>query len=89
MGNERLILCGGTEGPPRWSGLKEPLRLQISGENPNVRLKIKDINDRFATNIKEVFIDLLEIASYVYCADQVVLEGVGPIPTWGQTGDAI
>ncbi|MFZ5452469.1 MAG: 7-cyano-7-deazaguanine synthase [Thermodesulfobacteriota bacterium] len=84
MGNERLILCGGIEGPSQWSDLKVPLRLQISGENPNVRLKIKDINDRFATNIKEVFIDLLEIASYVYCADQVVTRGGKTDPNMGE-----
>jgi hypothetical protein len=57
------------------AGLKEPVRLQLSGGQQNVDLRIQDISERFAANISEVFIDLLEIAAYVYCADQAVTRG--------------
>jgi hypothetical protein len=89
MGNERLILCGSAEGPTKWAGRKEPLRLYLFGEHKNITLKIKDISSKFIANIEDVFVDLLEIASYVYCADQTVTRVAKPIPTWGRTGDAI
>lgn len=75
MSNERGILCGDADWPAQWQGLKEPIRLQIFGSQQNVDLRIQDISKRFAANISDVFIDLLEIAAYVYCADQAVTRG--------------
>ena len=70
-------------GQADWSGLKEPLRLQLLGEHQNIILKIEDIRARFIANIEDVFVDLLEIASYVYCADQVVPRGGRTDPNMG------
>jgi hypothetical protein len=84
MGNERLILCGSAKGPTKWAGLKEPLRLYLFGERKNITLKIKDISSRFIANIEDVFVDLLEIASYVYCADQTVTRGGKTDPNMGE-----
>jgi len=75
MSNERGILCGDADCPAQWQGLKEPVRLQLSGGQQNVDLRIQDISKKFAANISDVFIDLLEIAAYVYCADQAVTRG--------------
>ncbi|MGQ9689430.1 MAG: 7-cyano-7-deazaguanine synthase [Desulfobaccales bacterium] len=75
MSNERVILCGDAVWPAQQQGLKEPICLQLSGSQPNIDLRIQDISKRFAANISDVFIDLLEIATYIYCADQAVTRG--------------
>lgn len=75
MRNERVILCGDADWPSQVQGLKEPVRLQLSGGQQNVELRIQDISKRLAANISKVFFDLLEIATYVYCADQAVTRG--------------
>jgi hypothetical protein len=75
MSNERVILCGDADWPAQGQSLKEPLRLQLSGGEQNVDLRIQDISKRLAANISKVFLDLLEIAAYVYCADQAITRG--------------
>ena len=47
----------------------------LHGRSPNVRLKISDISSRLLTNIPDVLVDLLEVASYVYAADSAILRG--------------
>jgi len=75
MNNERVILCGDADWPAQGQGLEEPVRLQLSGGQQNIELRIQDISKRLAANISKVFLDLLEIATYVYCADQAVTRG--------------
>lgn len=57
--------------------------MNLLGEHQNIILKIQDISARFIANIEDVFVDLLEIASYVYCADQVVTRGGKTDPNMG------
>lgn len=83
MANERIILCGGIERPGQWLGRRGPVRLNLFGEHQNIILKIENITDRFITNIEDIFVDLLEIAAYVYCADQVVTRGGKTDPKMG------
>jgi hypothetical protein len=75
MNSERVILCGDADWPAQGQGLKEPVCLQLSGGHQNIELRIQDISKRLAANISKVFLDLLEIATYVYCADQAVTRG--------------
>jgi hypothetical protein len=75
MVSERVILCGGIELPSGMQVAKAPVHLHLSGLNPNIALRIQDISKSSAANISDVFKDLLEIATYVYCADQAVTRG--------------
>ena len=49
--------------------------ISSSGNNRNASLRIQDISKSFAANISDIFSDLIEIATYVYCADQAVTRG--------------
>ncbi|MGH8727569.1 MAG: hypothetical protein ACREV9_05325, partial [Burkholderiales bacterium] len=51
--------------------------LHLWGKRANVHLKISDISEKMAANIPPVLLDLLEIATYVYCADQATTRGGG------------
>ncbi len=70
---ETLILCGGARAGS--SGKKNTLRLALSGANENIALQIEDISRRMLADVPSVLTDLLEIAAYVYCADQLVSRG--------------
>ncbi len=70
---ETLILCGGAGAGS--SGATKTLRLALSGANENITLKIEDISRRMLADVPPVLTDLLEIAAYVYCADQLVSRG--------------
>ena len=52
-------------------------RLSLWDKQSNVTLKVSDISARMVANIPPELIDLLEIATYVYCADQATTRG-GP-----------
>jgi Queuosine biosynthesis protein QueC len=67
---ERLILCGGAqrEGEDR-------LLLAVSGQSKNITLSFGGIGKELAGNLPGRLIDLIEIASYVCCADQAVSRG--------------
>lgn len=74
MGNKRLILCGGLNVPGGVSE-KPAVSLSLWGNQSNVALKLSDISQKMVANISPVLIDLLEIATYVYCADQATTRG--------------
>lgn len=74
MSNNRLILCGGLS-KPRGSPQEKPIHLDLWGDNRNVDLKIKDISQRLTANIPSRLADLLEVAAYVYAADQATTRG--------------
>ena len=74
MADERVILCGGLTAPGGASK-KPPVRLSLSGKQSNVALKVTDISEKMVANIPPVLVDLLEIATYVYCADQATTRG--------------
>ena len=82
MSNERLILCGGLPAPRNVDD-KSAVSLNLLGDDANVMLKIGDISERMVANISPVLLDLLEIASYVYCADQATTRGGGSSREYG------
>jgi hypothetical protein len=63
-----LTAPGGALGKPAVS-------LSLRGAQSNVALKVSDISQRMVANISPVLVDLLEIATYVYCADQATMRG--------------
>jgi len=71
MPNERAILCGSaTSGGSRQAA--KSLQLRIGNE---VHLKSDDLSRPVTADIPSVFADLIEIATYVYVADQAVTRG--------------
>jgi hypothetical protein len=71
---KRLVLCSGA----KRAGGNSALRLALSGHSQNVTLKLEDISNRLVKNVPDLLIDLIEIATYVYCADQATSRG-GPV----------
>ena len=82
MSVERVILCGSSAAVSGGSN-KGTVRLHLWGTHANVTLKISDISEKMATNIPPVLVDLLEIATYVYCADQATTRGAGNTRHYG------
>jgi 7-cyano-7-deazaguanine synthase in queuosine biosynthesis len=68
MQPEPLVLCGGATRP----GEPWALRLATSGRFRNVMLRLDDISKNAIKMVPASLIDLLEIATYVYCADQAI-----------------
>lgn len=70
---ERLVLCGEAfSGQPSH---QEALRLNLSGAQPNITLRLEDISRRMVANVPDLLTDLIEVATYVFCADQSVSRG--------------
>ncbi len=83
MAKERSILCGDVAGGALPFGEKKPLSLRLWGIGENVFLRISDIRSQLLKDIPSPFHDLVEIASYVYCADQAVTRGGGGVDNFG------
>jgi len=79
MSNEHLILCGSAKLSSRkkvWREAKTVLlELDKRRSTCNVNLRISDITRPLAANLTDFELDLLAIATYVYCADQAVRRG--------------
>jgi len=77
MRHKRLFLYGNASRPRgvRYpDGIKtEPLLLW--GKNRNIEFKISDIAERMGAKVPDRYIDLLDIAAYVYIADQTTRRG--------------
>ena len=71
---DHIILCGGAPAP-RGVAPDQIVRLDLGGDEPSVDLEIADISRRLSSDVPDVLTDLIEIASYVYCADQAVTRG--------------
>jgi hypothetical protein len=69
--SERLVLCGGAMP----AGGESPLRLALDGRLQNITLKLEDISKRLVANVPDRLIDLIEIAAFIYCADQATSRG--------------
>jgi hypothetical protein len=75
------IVCGqGKAGENRAKG--DPLALDLHGPEANVYLKLEDISEAMAAKVPDRLVDLLEIATYVYAADQAI--GRGPTTDSGE-----
>lgn len=71
--SERLVLCG--ESTRKMSANESTLRLALDGNNKNITLKLEDVSKTLITDIPDLLTDLLELATYVYCADQATSRG--------------
>lgn len=68
------ILCGGAD-LSNLASADHCLRLDVAGPDQNVNLRLTDVNRALLTNLPDLLVDLLELAAYVYCADQRVRRG--------------
>src|SRR4051812_21833621 len=71
---ERAVLCGGVPGRK----VPDVLQLDVnapSGSPKRVNLRIADVSGQLANNIPDALADLIEIAAYVFCADQFTKRG--------------
>jgi hypothetical protein len=71
---DHIILCGGAPAPRR-AKPGNIVQLDLGGDEPNVDLEIDNISRRLSRTVPDTLTDLIEIASYVYCADQAVTRG--------------
>ena len=82
---EHTIFCGGVS----HSGVKrrgETMTLNLwpgVGAKQCIRLEIEDLHEQLCKIAPMQFHDLLEIAAYVYCADQLASRGVKDVDTFG------
>lgn len=85
MSTEHTIICGGIGAANRDpGGGMLPLNLWPGpGREVNVELKIEKLQERLRRTVPPQFDDLLEIAAYVYCADQMVSRGGMDVDTFG------
>jgi hypothetical protein len=68
------IACGGVAAGRPHSDTRQ-LALDVQGKSKNVHLRISDISRSMVSELPELLLDLLEIAAYVYCADQHARRG--------------
>lgn len=86
MSAPRLILCGGARASStakRWSGGR-PIRLSIGKGAGDVHLRSGDIPNKLVAPLPPRALDLLEIAAYVFTADQAVTRGGDSSFEYGQ-----
>lgn len=80
---ERFVFCGGLKtGRSRPNALHIDVNAPVGSPN-RVNLELGDLSKRLADNIPDVLTDLLEIAAYVYCADQFTTRGTNQMTDMG------
>jgi hypothetical protein len=78
MRKPNLVLCQGASIPEAVKPKSvRILKLALEGPCKNIELRVEDVVRKLAADLPAQFIDLLEIASYVYSADQNIRRG-GP-----------
>ena len=73
MARRQTIYCG--HGKTGLSRRSAAVALDLHGTNPNVHLTISDLGRAMVTDVDDRLVDLLEIATYIFSADQAVSRG--------------
>lgn len=84
MPNERAILCGNVSDSTLPFKDAKPIRLRMWGAHQNINLCIEDIQRPMLCEIPTQFLDILEIATYIYCADQAATRGGDGVRDFGE-----
>ncbi len=84
MANERAILCGSVSDGSLPFKDPDPIRLRMWGQYRNVHLTIQDVRRTMMKALPPAFLDLIDIATYVYCADQAVRRGGDGVQDLGE-----
>jgi len=77
------IVCDGVDPGVLPKGF-ETLELAVQGKTKNVELKVAAISKAVMGNIPDAVMDLLEIGTYVYCADQHLSRGSEKLIGYGK-----
>ncbi|CAA7618999.1 conserved hypothetical protein [Magnetospirillum sp. SS-4] len=77
------VVCGGATHSGGAED-EEVIELDVQGPSKNVNLRIEDLNKALLSNIPDVLLDLLEVAAYVYCADQRISRGSDKLTDHGR-----
>src|SRR4051812_46334365 len=73
---DHLVICGNGSARVNPGALEVAINLsRHSRSEKNINVRIDDISSRLADNLPPLLTDLLEIASYVFCADQFTNRG--------------
>jgi len=80
---DRIILCGGAPRPPR-AKREHLLELRLGNGEEDVKLRITDITNRLSSELPDELTDLVELASYIYCADQAITRGGDGVVAFGR-----
>ncbi len=85
MQTKKYVLCGNASAQGISEAPSNDIRLRLSGVQGagNVTLRIEDIHSKMFTSVPSKFHDLLEIATYVYSADQMILRGADDVDSFG------
>lgn len=85
MQRKRYILCGGVSVAGITPDPDRDLLLQLWGSkgSDKITLRIEDIHRQMFKNVPPEFQDLMEIATYVYCADQAIPRGADDVDSFG------
>jgi len=85
MLTRRIITCGGIKPADVSASAADVLRLDLWGNRgkANVSLCIDDIHANLMRDVPIAFHDFVEIATYIYCADQAVGRGGIDVDTFG------
>src|SRR5262245_50195003 len=75
MGNERVILCGPVPQGNLPARDSDPLRLRLWEPGRNVHLAVEDVRRAMFGDVPAPFLDLIDLAAFVYAADQAVPRG--------------
>lgn len=71
---EYAFICGGANASDQTSA-DRVFRMDVAGPDRNVNLRLTDANRALVGALPDLLIDLLELAAYVYCADQRASRG--------------
>lgn len=85
MQSKRYVLCGNASAKDISEDPSRDLRLRLSGKSGhgNITLRIEDVHSKMFRSVPPKFHDLLEIATYVYSADQVIKRGADDVDSFG------
>ena len=85
MQDKRYVLCGNASAKGISEDPAHDLRLRLSGKEGkgNITLRIEDVHSKMFRSVPPLFHDLLELATYVYSADQVVRRGADDVDSFG------
>lgn len=90
MQDKRYIICGNAPTDGIEENPDRDLRLRLWGKDgpDKITLRIEDIHKKMSKDVPDSFQDLLEIATYVYSADQAIPRGADDVDSFGQRGCA-
>lgn len=83
MTDEHYVICG--EAAPRVPETAKAVRLHLYGadDKGKITLRINELQEELFKEVPARFRDLLEIAAYVYTADQAIVRGARDCDTFG------